>query len=46
METKKRHASERVKPDSGRYLAIERVCQGAFSSHPASTALAEGESRY
>jgi len=34
METKKRHGSERVQPDSCRYLVIERACQGAFSSHP------------
>ena len=38
METKKRPGSERVKPDSGRYLAIERACQGAFSSHPSGMA--------
>ena len=34
METKKRIGSERVQPDSGHYLAIERARQGAFSSHP------------
>ncbi len=34
METKKRSGSERVKPDSGHYLAIERARQGASSSHP------------
>ena len=39
METKKRHGSERVKPDSGNYLAIERACQGAFWSHPKGKAL-------
>ena len=39
METKKRHGSERVKPDSRGYLAIERACQGASSSHPKGTAL-------
>lgn len=39
METKKRPGSERVKPDIGRYLAIERARQGAFSSHPKGKAL-------
>lgn len=34
METRKRSGSERVQPDSGHYLAIERACQSAFSSHP------------
>ena len=34
METKKRLGSERVQPDSGCYLAIERARQAAFSSHP------------
>ena len=39
METKKRPGSERVQPDSGHYLAIERARQGAFSSHPKGMAL-------
>lgn len=39
METKKRPGSERVQPDSSGYLAIERACQGAFSSHPKDKAL-------
>jgi hypothetical protein len=39
METKKRPGSEGVKPDSRRYLAIERACQVAFSSHPEGKAL-------
>ena len=39
METKKRLGSERVQPDSVHYLAIERVCQDAFSSHPKGMAL-------
>jgi hypothetical protein len=34
METKKCPGSERVQPDSRRYLAIEGARQGAFSSHP------------
>ena len=34
MVTKKRSGSERVQPDSGHYLANERACQGASSSHP------------
>lgn len=34
-----RPGSERVQPDSSRYLAIERACQGAFSSHPKGKAL-------
>ena len=34
METKKRPGSERVKPDSVPYLAIERARQGPSSSHP------------
>jgi len=34
METKKRSGSERVQPDSGHYLAIERARQSASSSHP------------
>ncbi len=39
METKKRSGSERVQPDSGHYLAIERACQDAFSSYPEGMAL-------
>ena len=39
METKKRPGSERVQPDSEGYLAIERACQDAFSSHPSGMAL-------
>jgi hypothetical protein len=39
MVTKKRLGSERVKPDSRGYLAIERACQGVFSSHPEGMAL-------
>lgn len=39
METKRRRGSERVQPDSGAYLANERVCQGAFASHPSGMAL-------
>ena len=39
METKKRSGSERVQPGSRRNLAIERACQGAFSSHPKGMAL-------
>ena len=38
MEMKKRHGSERVQPDSWRYLAIERACQGVFSFHPSGKA--------
>jgi hypothetical protein len=34
MVTKKRSGSERVKRNSGTYIASERACQGAFSSHP------------
>jgi hypothetical protein len=33
METKKRPGSEQVQPDSKGYLANERACQGASSSH-------------
>lgn len=39
MVTKKRDGSERVKPDSRRYLAIERARKCAFSSHPKGMAL-------
>ena len=39
MVTKKRSGSERVQPDSGYYLAIERARQGAFASHPKGMAL-------
>jgi hypothetical protein len=39
MEMKKRTGIERVKPDSGDYLAIERACQCVFSSHPKGMAL-------
>ena len=39
MVTKKRSGSERVQPDRTPYLAIERACQGAFSSHPKGMAL-------
>jgi len=39
METKMRPGSKGVQPDSGYYLAIERACQGAFSSHPKGKAL-------
>jgi len=39
MVTKKRPESEREQPDSGHYLANERACQGAFSSHPAGMVL-------
>jgi hypothetical protein len=39
METKRRSGSERVQPDSRGYLAIERACQDAFSSHPEGMAL-------
>ena len=39
METKMRFGSERVQPDSKGYLAIERSCQNAFSSHPKGMAL-------
>ena len=39
MVTKKRFGSERVQPDSGHYLAIERARQNAFSSHPKGMAL-------
>ena len=39
METKKRSESERVQPDRKPYPAIERACQGAFSSHPKGKAL-------
>ena len=39
MEANKRRGSERVQPDSGHYLAIERACQGAYSSHPKGKAL-------
>ena len=39
METKKRSGGERMQPDSSYYLAIERACQGAFSSHPKGMAL-------
>ena len=39
MVTKKRSGSERVQPDSGHYLAIERARQDAFSSHPKGMAL-------
>ena len=39
METKERSGSERVPPDSRRYLAIERACQSALSSHPKDKAL-------
>jgi hypothetical protein len=39
MVTKKRCGSERVQPDSGHYLAIERARQGAFSFHPKGMAL-------
>jgi hypothetical protein len=34
METKEYLGSERVRPDRGAYLAIERVRQGALWSHP------------
>ena len=34
MVTKSRSGSERVQPDSGHYLAIERPRQDGFSSHP------------
>lgn len=40
MMTNKRSGSERVQPDSRHYLAIERACQGAYSSHPEGMALA------
>ena len=39
METKRRHGSERMQPDSICYLANERALQGAFSSHPKGKAL-------
>ena len=39
MVTKKRLGSERVQPDSLYYLAIDRVRQGALSSHPKGMAL-------
>ena len=39
MVTKRRFGSERVQPDSRGYLAIERACQDAFSSHPKGMAL-------
>ena len=39
MVTKKRTGSKRVKPDSIHYLAIERACQCASSSHPKGMAL-------
>ena len=39
MATKKRPESERVQPDSCRYPAIERVYQGASSSHQKGKAL-------
>ena len=39
MVTKKRLGIERVQPDSGHYLAIERARHGAFSSHPKGMAL-------
>ena len=39
MVTKKRSGSERVQPDRLPYPAIERACQGAFSSHPKGMAL-------
>jgi hypothetical protein len=34
MEMKERIGSERLKPDSWRYLANGRALQGALSSHP------------
>jgi len=34
MATKERFGSERMQPDSRGYLASERACQGALSSHP------------
>ena len=34
METKKFPGNERATPDSGAYLASERVRQGGFASHP------------
>ena len=39
MGTNKRPGSERAQPDSGHYLANERACQGACSSHPKGKAL-------
>ena len=39
MVTKSRSGSERVKPGSGGYLAIERARQGGFASHPKGMAL-------
>ena len=39
MESKRRLGSERVQPDGGHYLAVERACQGAFSTHPKGMAL-------
>ena len=39
MVTKKCSGSERVKRNSGAYLANERACQGAFASHPKGMAL-------
>jgi hypothetical protein len=39
MEKKKRLGSERVQPDSGHYLAIERARQGTSPSHPKGMAL-------
>jgi hypothetical protein len=40
MVTKTCFGSERVKPDSFHYLAIEQACQGAFASHPEGMTLA------
>ena len=34
MVTKKSSESERMKPGSRDYLAIEGACRGAFASHP------------
>jgi len=39
MATKMRSGSERMQPDSRGYLANERACQSAFSSHPKGKAL-------
>ena len=39
METKRGPGNEREQLDSRAYLAIERVCQGASSSHPEGKAL-------
>ena len=39
MVTQSRPGSERVKPSSTSYLAIEQARQGGFASHPKGTAL-------